>query len=156
MIETLSAPASSTACASSTCAHAAADRERHEHVVGRPARQLDDGRALVGGRRDVEEHQLVGALRVVVRGQLDRVAGVADVDEPRALDDAAGVDVHAGDDALVVHGQSSGGPKKVSSITCRPALFGSRPFSASQKNVEPTSVWPSSKLSLIVPAGRTS
>ena len=54
-------------------------------------------------RGDVEEDELVGALGVVERGQLDRVAGVADVDEARALDDAAGVDVQAGDDALVVH-----------------------------------------------------
>ena len=52
---------------------------------------------------DVEEHELVGALAVVVRGQLDRVAGVADVDEFDALDDAPGVDVEAGDDALEVH-----------------------------------------------------
>ena len=54
-------------------------------------------------RGDVEEDELVGAVRVVARGQLDRVAGVADVDEVRALDDAARVDVQAGDDALVVH-----------------------------------------------------
>ena len=156
LIETLSAPASSTAWASATCAHAAADRERHEHVVRGPARQLDHGRALVGGRRDVEEDELVGALGVVVRGELDGVPGVADVDELRALDDATVVDVHAGDDALVVQRSVVRGPKKVSSITCRPALFGSRPFSASQKNVEPTSMWPSSKVSLIVPAGSTS
>ena len=81
----------------------AADRERHEHLVGRPARELDDRVALVRGRRDVEEDQLVGAGAVVERGELDGVAGVADVEEARALDDAAGVDVHAGDDALVVH-----------------------------------------------------
>ena len=43
---------------------------------------------------------------VVERGQLDRIARVADVEEARALDDAAGVDVHAGDHALVVHAQS--------------------------------------------------
>ena len=68
-------------------AHAAADRERHEHLVGRAARQLDDRGALVRRRRDVEEDELVGALAVVERRQLDRVAGVADVDEARALDD---------------------------------------------------------------------
>ena len=44
---TLSAPASSTACASSTCAHPAADRERHEHVVGGAPRELHDRGALV-------------------------------------------------------------------------------------------------------------
>jgi hypothetical protein len=85
-------------------------RERHEHLVGRAARELDDGRALVGGRRDVEEHELVGAGAVVVGGELDGVAGVADVNEARALDDAAGVDVHARDDALVMHYESAACP----------------------------------------------
>ena len=88
-------------------ADAAADRERDEHLVGGAARQLDDRVALLVRRGDVEEDELVGALGVVVRGQLDRVAGVADVDEVRALDDAAGVDVQAGDDALVVHSGAS-------------------------------------------------
>jgi hypothetical protein len=46
----------------------------------------------------------LSSLAVVVGGELDRVAGVADVDEARALHDAAGVDVHAGDHALVVQG----------------------------------------------------
>ena len=46
LTETLSAPASSTACASADRAHAAADRERHEHLVGGATRQLDDRVAL--------------------------------------------------------------------------------------------------------------
>ena len=70
-------------------ADAAADRERHEHLVGGAARELGDRVALLVRRRDVEEDELVGALAVVVRGQLDRVAGVADVEEFDALDDAA-------------------------------------------------------------------
>ena len=138
-------------------AHAAADRERHEHVVRGPARQLDHGRALVGGRRDVEEDELVGALGVVVRGELDRVAGVADVDELRALDDAAVVDVHAGDDALVVqrsvvrraeegvvdHVQA--GLVRVAALLRRPRRTSSRPRCGRPRSV-----------SLIVPAGSTS
>ncbi len=67
------------------------------------ARELGDRVALLVRGGDVEEHELVGALAVVVRGQLDRVAGVADVDEFDALDDAPGVDVQAGDHALEVH-----------------------------------------------------
>ena len=54
-------------------------------------------------RGDVEEDQLVGALGVVAGGQLDRVAGVAQVDEVDALHDPAGVDVEAGDDPGHVH-----------------------------------------------------
>ena len=53
--------------------------------------------AVVGRRGDVEEHQLVGALGVVAGGQLDRIAGVAQVDEVDALDDAAAGDVEARD-----------------------------------------------------------
>jgi hypothetical protein len=84
-------------------ADSAADRERHEHVVGRPARQLDDRRPLLVGRGDVEEDQLVGAAAVVERRQLDGVAGVADVDEPRSLDDPPGVDVETRDHPFQVH-----------------------------------------------------
>ena len=88
-------------------ADAAADRERHEHVVGGAPRELDDRVALLVGRRDVEEDELVGAAAVVERRQLDRVAGVADVDEARALDDAPGVDVQARDHALQLHRPAS-------------------------------------------------
>ena len=52
------------------------------------ARELGDRVALLVRGGDVQEHDLVGALAVVVRGQLDGVAGVADVDEFDALDDA--------------------------------------------------------------------
>ncbi len=54
-------------------------------------------------RGDVKEHQLVGALAVVVGSQLDRVASVANVDEFDALHHATGVDVQAGDHALEMH-----------------------------------------------------
>jgi hypothetical protein len=53
--------------------------------------------------RDVEEHQLVAALLLVAHRQLDRVAGVADVHEVRALDHAALVHVEARDHALEEH-----------------------------------------------------
>ncbi len=52
---------------------------------------------------DVEEGELVGPLGVVARGDLDRIAGVAQPDEVDALDDAAVLDVEAGDDALRQH-----------------------------------------------------
>ncbi len=52
---------------------------------------------MAGG--DVEKGQLVGAGVVVERGLLNRIAGVAQVDEIDAFDDAAVLDVEAGDDA---------------------------------------------------------
>ena len=52
---------------------------------------------------DVEEDQLVGALGVVGQRGLDRIAGVAQVEELHALDHAAVLDVQARDDALGEH-----------------------------------------------------
>jgi len=50
--------------------------------------------------RDIEEDELVGALRVVRERGLDRVARVAQVHEADTLDDPAVLDVEARDDAL--------------------------------------------------------
>ena len=54
-------------------------------------------------RRDVEEDQLVGALRVVGLGGGHRIAGIAQIDEADPLHDAAVLDVETGDDALGQH-----------------------------------------------------
>ena len=64
---------------------------------------VQDQVAVVAGRGDVEEGQLVGALLVVAGGDLDRIAGVAQLDEVDALDDATGGDVEAGDDSFGEH-----------------------------------------------------
>ena len=56
---------------------AAADRERHEHLVGDLTDDIGDVGALLVGRGDVEEDQLVGAGRVVDARLLDRVARIA-------------------------------------------------------------------------------
>src|SRR5262249_10610173 len=54
-------------------------------------------------RRDVEEGQFIGTGRVVGDRRLDRIAGVAEIDEVDALDDAAVLDVEAGNDADLEH-----------------------------------------------------
>ena len=53
--------------------------------------------------RDVQKDQFVGPLLLVARGHLDRVAGVAEVDEIRPLDDAAPIDVETGNHAFGEH-----------------------------------------------------
>ena len=78
-------------------AHAAADGERDEHLVGDPLDDVHHRVAVVGRRGDVEEHELVGAFGVVARRELDRIAGVAELGEPHAFHDAARVDVEARD-----------------------------------------------------------
>ena len=79
-------------------ADAAADGERDEDLVGGPLDDVDHRAPAVGGGGDVEEDELVGALGVVEGGQLDRIAGVAQIDELDALDDPAVGHVEAGDD----------------------------------------------------------
>ena len=76
---TLSAPARSSRSTSSTAADSPADGQRDEHLLGGARDDLQRGRAALVGGGDVEEGQLVGALGVVHPGQLDRVAGVAQV-----------------------------------------------------------------------------
>ena len=71
---------------SSMRAHAAADGERHEALLGGAADDVEDGVAVLVARRDVEEGELVGAGGVIDPRLLDRVAGVAQVDELHALD----------------------------------------------------------------------
>ena len=90
-------------------AHAAADGERDEHLRRDRLDDVQDQVALVAGRGDVEEGELVGALLVVARGDLDRIAGVAQLDEVDALDDAAGGDVEAGNDSFGEHGGDAAG-----------------------------------------------
>ena len=85
-------------------ADSAADGQGHEHLPGHGADDVDQGVAVVAGRGDVEEGQLVGALGFVGLGDGHRVARVAQLDEADALDDAPARDVEAGDDALGGHG----------------------------------------------------
>ena len=84
-------------------AHAAADGERHEAGLRGAAHHVEDGVAVLVAGGDVEEGELVGAGRVIGDRRLDRIAGVAQIDELDALDDAAVLDVEAGDDADLEH-----------------------------------------------------
>src|SRR5205814_8864239 len=71
-----------------------------------PRRPLDDVEerptALRRGR-DVQEDQLVRALTRVALGELRWIAFVDEIDEVRALDDAAVRDVEAGDHPVAEH-----------------------------------------------------
>jgi hypothetical protein len=83
--------------------HSAADRERNEDFVGDALDDMHHRVARVARRSDVEEHELVGALGVVARRELDRIAGIADAHEVDALHHATGVDVEARDHADSEH-----------------------------------------------------
>src|ERR1035437_1320820 len=78
---------------------ATAHREGDEYLLGGAGDNVDHGLAVIRGCGDVEEDQLVGPLGVVAGSQLDRVAGVEQLDELDAFDDAPGVHVETGDDS---------------------------------------------------------
>ena len=80
-------------------AQPSAHGERDEDAVGDGPNHAGDDVAAVRRRRDVEEHELVGALGVVARRGRHRVPGVAQVDEVRPLDHAAVPHVQARNDA---------------------------------------------------------
>ena len=99
LIDTLSAPARSSASMSSVRPDAAADRQRNEHLFRGAADHLVGAAPVVAGRGDVQEGQLVGALFVVPAGQLDRVAGIDEINEVDALDHPTLGHIEARDDA---------------------------------------------------------
>ena len=84
-------------------ADAAAHGERHEDLLGRAADHVEHDVAPFVAGRDVEKDQLVGPFLLVPRGNLDRVAGIAQVQEVGPLDHAAAVDVQTGNHTLGEH-----------------------------------------------------
>ena len=87
--------------------NAAPDRERDGQLRGDRAHDGKRRAAPFDGRGDVEEHELVGAFGFVAARELDGIAGVAQLDETHALDDAAFFDVQTGNDAASQHDRSS-------------------------------------------------
>ena len=71
--------------------------EGQEDARGGAAHHVQDRVALLVARGDVQKSKFVGAGGVVDRGLLHRVAGIAQIDEVYALDDAAVLHVQAGD-----------------------------------------------------------
>ena len=80
-----------------------AHRERDERASRGPLDDVEEGSAALGSGRDVEEDDLVGAFEGVALGELGRIALVDEVDEARALDDAAVGHVEARDHAAAEH-----------------------------------------------------
>src|SRR5690606_3168892 len=67
-------------------AHAGADGNGREALLGRPRGDVEDRLAIVRAGGDVEEAQLVRPRRVIGAGRLDRIAGIDEIDELHALD----------------------------------------------------------------------
>ena len=77
--------------------HATADSHRHEAMFGRARHHVKDRLAPFVAGGNIEEGQFVGARRIIGDGGFDGIAGVLEIDELHALDDAAAHDVEAGD-----------------------------------------------------------
>ena len=84
-------------------AHAAADGERHEAGFRGAPHHVEHDAAVLVACGDIEKSELVGAGFVIGDGRGDRVAGIAQVDEIDAFDDAAVFHVEAGNDADLEH-----------------------------------------------------
>ena len=84
-------------------AHAAADGERHEALLGGAGDDVEDSVARLDAGRDVEKAELVRPFAVVDAGLLDRIAGIHQIDEVHTLDDASAVDVEARYDPGLQH-----------------------------------------------------
>ncbi len=93
-------------------ANAPAHGERDEQLCGhRPDGRLE-GPPRLERRRDVEDHELVDPLDVVAPRELGRVARLAQLFEPDALDHASVAHVEARDDSFRQHQVSSCSPTK--------------------------------------------
>src|SRR6185503_8815849 len=99
---------------------------------------------LVGGG-DVEEDDLVSALVLVAHGQLDGVAGVAQVHELHALHHPALVHVEAGDHAPEQHQASASWPSRTPkrpSYSALPEITPARFTSRAERSARRSSIEP--------------
>jgi hypothetical protein len=76
---------------------------RHETLAGGPFHYVDHRRAVLGTRRDIEEHQFIRALAIVFLRALNRIARVAQVQELRPLHHTSAIHVETRYDAFRQH-----------------------------------------------------
>ncbi len=81
-------------------ANAAPYREGDKDVLGHALDHVHHGLARANGRGDIQEDQLIGPGVAVAGPQLDRIAGVAEIQKVDTLDNAIVFDVETRDDAF--------------------------------------------------------
>ena len=109
LIDTLSQPALSRCANVVEVADAAPDGQRHEDHLRRALNHVEHDRPLFVAGGDVEKDQFVRPLRLITRRHLDRIAGIAEIEEIDPLDDASSMDVQARDDPFRKHGRTNVG-----------------------------------------------
>jgi len=88
-------------------ADAATYRQRNEYLIGNGLDHWKNQVPLIGGRRDVQECDLVSSLSVITLGHLHRIARVAEIDKVGALDHPPCIHIETGNDAFGQHGTRS-------------------------------------------------
>ena len=84
-------------------AHSAAYRQRHETGLRGSPHHIQHGAAVFVGCRDIEKAELIGAGSIISDRAFDGIAGIAQIDEIDALNDASVLHVEARDDARFKH-----------------------------------------------------
>ena len=103
LIDTLSHPAFKQGANVFHRANSASDRQRHEDHFGRAADHVEDDLTPLVAGGDVEEHQLVGPFLFVPCRNLDRIPGIAEIEEVCSLDHPAPAYVEAWNHPLRKH-----------------------------------------------------
>jgi hypothetical protein len=100
-------------------ANPAGDAERDVEQFGNARHPAAIHRPSPRARRDVVEHELVGALVAISARELEDAAHVAMIAEPHALDDASVAHVEAGNYAFCKNERISSSVMRPSSRPCR-------------------------------------
>ena len=97
---TLSAPASNTAAASSAVRTPPPTVNGNEKLRRRAPHRVEQCAAPLVRRRNVEQHNLVRALRGMAMRQLRRIASIDNIDKLHALHHAPAAHIQTGDNSL--------------------------------------------------------
>lgn len=81
----------------------ATDGQRHEHLFRGARHDVQNDLPVLMRRGDIQKAELVGAFTIVNARDLDRIAGVLELQKFDALDDSAGFDVKAWNNSLGEH-----------------------------------------------------
>ncbi len=102
-------------------AHAAANGERHETLLGGTADDIVQRVAIFNAGRDIEKTQLVGAFAIVEPRLRDRIAGVDEIDEIDPFDDPPVLDVETRNDPHLQHCGCSANARNAAPGSIRPS-----------------------------------
>jgi len=78
-------------------------RKGHEYHFRRSPDHVEHDVPAFMARRDIEKHQFIGPFRLIARGHLDRIPGVAEIQKISTLNNPPAIYVKAGNNAFGEH-----------------------------------------------------